>query len=121
MEDFNKFWAQYPRKEAKGQAFKTWNKLKAEGILPDIETILNAIDARTKARAWPEKQYIKHPSTWLNSWGWEDEIETIAEKAWHESATGIEEKGLELGINPKDFESFPQFKTAVMRAAMKAA
>jgi hypothetical protein len=120
-ENFVRFWAQYPRKEAKGQAYKTWLKLKAEGILPEIEVILKAIENRTKAKAWPEKTFIKHPSTWLNAWGWEDEIDTIAEHAWHETSTGIEEKGRELGIKLSDFESFPHFKIAVMRAAMKAA
>ena len=121
MEDFNEFYKAYPRKESKGQAYKTWCKLKETGVLPELDVILKAIETRTKANAWPEKIYIKHPSTWLNAWGWEDEIDTIAEKAWHETATGIEEKGRELGIMPHDFESFPHFKIAVMRAAMKAA
>jgi len=38
-----------------------------------------------------------------------------------ETASGIEAKGKELGIFPDQFPSFPHFKTAVMRAAMKAA
>ena len=47
--------------------------------------------------------------------------DVVNEKPWHETASGIEAKGAELGIYPKDFETFPHFKTAVMRAALKAA
>jgi hypothetical protein len=121
MEDFVEFYKAYPRKESKGQAYRTWMKLKEEGILPPLQTILKSIEDRNKAKAWPEKKFIKYPATWLNAWGWEDEIDTIAEHAWHETSTGIEEKGRELGIKLSDFESFPHFKIAVMRAAMKAA
>ncbi len=37
------------------------------------------------------------------------------------TATGIELKGKELGLDPSQFESFPHFKVAVMRAALKSA
>ena len=47
--------------------------------------------------------------------------DVVNEKPWHETASGIEAKGKELGIDPADFESFPHFKIAIMRAAMKAA
>jgi hypothetical protein len=45
----------------------------------------------------------------------------VNEKPWHETASGIVAKGQELGISADDFETFPHFKIAVMRAAMKAA
>jgi hypothetical protein len=45
----------------------------------------------------------------------------VNEKPWHETATGIELKGKELGLDPSQFESFPHFKVAVMRAALKSA
>ena len=121
MEEFNRFWSAYPRKEAKGQAYRTWCKLKESKELPELGVILKSLEARTKANAWPEKMYIKHPSTWLNAWGWEDEIDTIAEKVWHETASGIEAKGQELGIMPHEFDNWQHFKTAVMRKAMKVA
>lgn len=121
MDEFNQFYKAYPRKESKGQAYKTWCKLKQTGVLPELPVILKAIEARTKANAWPEKAYIKHPSTWLNAWGWEDEIDTIAEKAWHESAAGIESKGAELGLHPSQFDNWQLFKYAVLQKSIKAA
>jgi hypothetical protein len=57
---------------------------------------------------------------------WEDELtivlpDVVNEKPWHETASGIEAKGKELGLDPSQFDSFPAFKVAVMRQAMKAA
>ena len=57
---------------------------------------------------------------------WEDVHEValpdiVNEKPWHESSTGIEKKGAELGIKAEDFPTWQHFRTAVMRAAMKAA
>ena len=126
MTDFEKFWAAYPKKQAKGQAFATWQKLKVKKILPPIEVILDAINNRTKAFAWPEKEFIKHPSTWLNSWGWEDELEVVVPemvnaKPWHETWPGIQAKGAELGLKESDFTGPQDFRAAVMRKAMKAA
>ena len=121
MEEFLQFYNLYPRKVAKGQAYRTWCKLKEEKILPELDVILDAINARTKAKAWPEKTYIQHPSTWLNAWGWDDEIETIAETPWHETASGIEAKGRELGLDPSQFDHWQAFKVAVMQKSLKAA
>jgi len=121
LDDFNKFYAAYPRKEAKGQAYRTWCKLKEEKILPELEVILGAIEAKTKAKAWPEKKFIQHPSTWLNAWGWDDEIETVAETPWHETASGIEAKGKELGLDPSQFDHWQAFKVAVLQKSVKAA
>ena len=57
---------------------------------------------------------------------WEDEIEVklvgvVNEKPWHESASGIEAKGKELGLDPSQFDSWPAFKVAVMQKSLKAA
>ena len=121
MDDFNQFYKAYPRKESKGRAYDTWIKLKKKGILPDVSVIVKALEARTKANAWPEKEFIKHPATWLNAWGWEDEIDTIAKEAWHESASGIEQKGAELGLHPSQFANWQLFRTAVLQKSIKAA
>jgi hypothetical protein len=70
--------------------------------------------------------FIPYPATWLRGERWEDELEVklpnvVNQKPWHETATGIELKGKELGLDPSQFESFPHFKVAVMRAALKSA
>lgn len=126
MEDFDKFWACYPKKVAKADARKAWAQTK--DVRPDITTVINAVTAACRTEQWMRGggQFIPYPATWLRGERWDDELEVklpdvINEKPWHETATGIESKGRELGIKPEDFESFPHFKIAVMRAAMKAA
>lgn len=67
-DDFERFWAAYPRRIAKGRArtaFKTAIKL------TDLETMLKAID--TYKRRKPERIDFKHPATWLNGECWDDE------------------------------------------------
>lgn len=122
--DFLLFYKAYPRKESKGQAYTNWVKLKNKGLLPPIEVILKAIQDRTEACAWPEKQYIKHPGTWLTAWGWEDQLKIDlpeAKQPWHETWPGIQAKGAELGLKEEEFESPQLFRQAVMRKAIKAA
>ena len=126
MEDFDQFWAAYPKKVAKADARKAWAQTK--DLRPALPVLLNAIQANCKTESWMKQggTFIPYPATWLRGERWDDELEVklpdvVNEKPWHETATGIEAKGKELGINPSDFESFPHFKIAVMRAAMKAA
>lgn len=126
MEDFDQFWQSYPKKVAKADARKAWQQ--TESIRPDLQTILKAIQAACKTEQWMRGggQFIPYPATWIRGERWEDIHEVtipgvVNEKPWHETASGIEAKGRELGILPEQFESFPHFKTAVMRAAMKAA
>lgn len=76
---FHKFYDAYPLKKGKAQALKTWIKLHKQNTLPPIDIILTAIQNQIT-----EKQYLinnkkfcpewKHPSTWLNSGCWDDEI-----------------------------------------------
>jgi hypothetical protein len=74
-DDFEKFWAAYPRKTAKKNAVRAWQKLKPDE--PTLDTVLNAIENQKKSEQWQRDggQYIPHPATWLNQCRWEDEIE----------------------------------------------
>ena len=126
MDDFDTFWALYPKKVAKADARKAWAQTK--DIRPELTNLLNAVKAACKTEAWMKDggKYIPHPATWLRGERWEDELEVklpnvINDKPWHETATGIELKGKELGLDLSQFESFPHFKVAVMRAALKSA
>lgn len=126
MSDFDQFWSIYPRKVAKADARKAWAQ--TEKIRPDLKTIISAIQAACKTEQWMRSggQFIPYAATWLRGERWEDSHEVVIpdvvnEKPWHESSTGIEAKGRELGLDPKDYEHFPAFKAAVMRATMKAA
>ena len=74
-EDFERFWKAYPKRVNKGQAWKTWEKLRKAKELPEIEDLCRAVRWRKIADDWEKDdgRYIPHPSTWLNGHGWEDE------------------------------------------------
>ena len=126
MDDFDQFWKEYPRKIAKAEARKAWKQ--TEKLRPSLEVVIRAIKAASQTEQWMRGngQFIPHASTWLRGERWDDEHEVVLqgvinEKPWHESATGIEAKGLELGLTPSQFPSWPQFKQAVMHKVMRAA
>lgn len=71
---FEQFWQAYPRKTAKPNAFKAWQKLRADedAFLP--KAIIGDVEKRTRLRFWPlDASKIPHPATWLNQRRWEDE------------------------------------------------
>jgi hypothetical protein len=126
LEDFDKFWALYPKKVAKADARKAWAQTK--DIRPELTNLLTAITAACKTESWMKSggAFIPYPATWLRGERWDDIHEVtlpnvVNEKPWHETATGIELKGKVLGLDLSQFESFPHFKVAVMRAALKSA
>jgi hypothetical protein len=126
MEGFDEFWKAYPKKVAKADARKAW--LQTKDVRPELTYLLSAIQAHCKTEQWMRNAgaFIPYPATWLRGERWDDELEVklpdvVNERPWHETASGIEAKGRELGLDPSQFDSFPAFKVAVMRQAMKAA
>lgn len=69
---FNQFWEAYPKKVAKKEAQKAFEKIKPDTIL--LDTILVAIQAQKQSGQWQDKQYIPNPATWLRRGQWEDEL-----------------------------------------------
>lgn len=72
-EDFVRFWDVYPRKAAKPDALKAWNKLG-----PDEALVGQIIEAVQRAREGPDwakdgGQYVPYPASYLNGRRWEDE------------------------------------------------
>ncbi len=66
---FAEFWVAYPRKVAKPDAERAWNKQR-----PDLKSALASLATQTKSKQWRDgQQFIPHPATWLNSRRWEDE------------------------------------------------
>lgn len=71
QENFDLFWAMYPRKESKPEAQRAFAK-----INPDIrllQDMLDSIDKWKQSSQWQERQYIPYPATWLHNRKWEDE------------------------------------------------
>ena len=64
---FDAWYAVYPRKQARGDAFKAWEQVEGEEIADEI---------LSKTKRYPfskEKMYIPLPATFLRAWRWEDE------------------------------------------------
>jgi hypothetical protein len=72
--NFDSFWSAYPVKKGKGNAEKSWEKLK-----PDLQAVLTAIEAQKKTDQWTKDKgkFIPYPATWLNGKRWEDEVEVV--------------------------------------------
>jgi hypothetical protein len=66
---FNLFWAAYPRKVAKGDAWKSWLKVKTR---PPLQALLDAIAVQKPGLAKDGFKYAPYPATWLNDRRWED-------------------------------------------------
>lgn len=73
MDGFEDFWTAYPRKTGKGKAEEAWKKHEAHKITLKILTTIRKLKI---SHAWTKDggQFIPHPTSWLNSKGWEDEV-----------------------------------------------
>ncbi len=69
---FDDFWASYPRKEKKKEAYKIWVKNKLDKIGNQI--IKDLIDRQARHDRWEDRAYIPLPTTYLNGEQWNDEI-----------------------------------------------
>lgn len=72
---FPKFWELYPKKPDKGKALTAWNKLctKPQNEKPTFEELEKAIKAQKESPRWQSKEFIPHPTTWLNQSRWLDD------------------------------------------------
>jgi hypothetical protein len=72
-DDFDAFWAVYPRKVGKGDAKKAFAKVKAP-----VSVLITAVNTQKQSQQWlrNDGQYIPNPATWLNQGRWEDELPT---------------------------------------------
>ncbi len=75
---FNDFWAAYPKKVAKGAAYKVWKRLKPSQELTD--KIIAAIETQKRSKQWTLEggRFIPYPATWLNGERWEDDYSSIS-------------------------------------------
>lgn len=70
---FDDFWAIYPNRKAKQDAFKAWSKLKPNAELQ--VSILKAIAEQCQGEDWRKEggRFVPHAATWLNGKRWLDE------------------------------------------------
>ena len=99
--DFLECWKYYPLKKAKYQAYKAWQKLKAD--LPEIPVILKSIQNQKKERAFLRRQnrFVppwKHFSTWLNAGCWSDECEVPTKTVRNTPMNGVDSMAVAFKI-----------------------
>lgn len=68
---FDKFWSAYPRKVAKGDARKAFNKVIK--TVP-LHVLIDSVEKHKKSEQWKDPKFIPHPATWLNGERWEDDV-----------------------------------------------
>lgn len=70
-DDFDVFWAAYPRKVGKGAAKKAFAKVKVP-----VSVLIDAVNMQKQSFQWTKNsgEYIPNPSTWLNQGRWEDSL-----------------------------------------------
>lgn len=71
---FEVFWKSYPRKVGKGACRKIWMRRKFDE--ETLDKMLETITWQKKTVQWQNKQFIPHPSTWLNQERFDDEMDT---------------------------------------------
>lgn len=78
---FDEFWELYPRKEDKGRAQTSWEKIcnKPPENRPSFQTLMNALRAQRETDRWKDKKFIPHPATWLNQKRWLDDPEQMVD------------------------------------------
>lgn len=71
-QSFDRFWTAYPRKEAKQNAKKAFDKIAPDESL--LTLMLESVEAWKRSEQWQEDggRFIPHPATWLNQRRWED-------------------------------------------------
>lgn len=83
---FEEFREKYPRKVNKKKAETSFKKLSDE----DKRLAIDMIDKFKKTKQWQDKQYIPHPTTYLNWLRFKDEVEE-RDMAWYVDKSKTEE------------------------------
>jgi hypothetical protein len=77
--EFLTFWEAYPKKTGKGEAWKSWQKLRpSKSLAEKITAAVRQQAASNKAWKREEGRFIPNPATFLNQRRWEDEQTTTA-------------------------------------------
>ncbi len=75
-ERFERFYAAFPRKEARVTAERAFEKIGPDDEL--LATMLASITVHRQKRQWADPEHIPLPATWLNQRRWTDEAAVCA-------------------------------------------
>lgn len=68
--EFDRFWLAYDKKVGRAASERAWKRARIDDRL--FPVVLEA--TKEYVAATPDKAFRRHPATWLNQRGWEDEI-----------------------------------------------
>lgn len=73
---FVQFWAAYPRKVAKNDAEKAFERHRLKG---NLSVVLKALEEQKRTIEWTKEggRFIPYPASWINSGRWEDDIPSL--------------------------------------------
>ncbi len=79
VDDFEQFWALYPRKQAKQDARKAWSKLNPSADL--VADILISVSQHCLTQEWRKDrgQFVPLPASFIRGERWTDELSATAE------------------------------------------
>lgn len=75
-EDFETWYAAYPKKRGPRKARAKWVSLRRSGELPPIEDMLAKLAEQRKSHDWTKEdgRYVPNPATYLEQGRWDDEV-----------------------------------------------
>ena len=90
-EEFEKFWAVYPRKKGKDNALRAFNNASHR---PKIDELIAVVEKHKLGHDWMKDggKYIHLPATWLNGGCWDDVITPHYKEMPKESDLSFQEK-----------------------------
>jgi len=128
-DEFGNFWAHWPagpRKVAEDQCRRKWQRL---GLAAVAGEVLQGLELAKQSPAWRKNggEFVPAPLTWLAQRRWEAPLapDEGACMPWFDTRSGIEGRGVELGLGRWDErafslsqgEPFAAYEARVMRAA----
>lgn len=123
---FDEFWAAWPKREAKKDARRAWDRLTSACKIAALAA-LPAHVARWRI-AGTARNFIPHPATWLRGERWEDELGDVLPGAaarqaaqagppWWSSHALMERKAREVGVGPaRPGEETAQYRARIQQA-----
>ena len=87
---FEDWWHLYPRKQGKRKALREWQRA-IKRVTSERLNAQTQLFADFHARERTDKQFIPHPTTWLNRDGWDDELISRRDTTSHPSGTRPED------------------------------
>lgn len=114
MDEFERWWSEYPRKCAKADARKAW--LQTSAARPPLLTLIEATRRACRDPQWTRDagRFIPYPATWLRGERWADEgvvLEKIAPPRAEPNAADVAWREVRAALRVDDPRSLVDHRT----------